>query len=100
MFNFAISRKESFYLGIGEKTPEAQFHALCHKQKTNPNVSPKNEKFGFANCGAPNRTRTCDTNGQKHCRDTALGAVVSLCVSSNKKGCLYLPPAATTFLIS
>ena len=50
MFNFAISRKESFYLGIGEKTPEAQFHALCHKQKTNPNVSPKNEKFGSGTC--------------------------------------------------
>ena len=37
---------------------------------------------------------------QKHCRVATLGAVAPLCVSSNKKACLLLPPAATSFLIS
>ena len=43
---------------------------------------------------APNRNHSCDTNGQKYCRLASLGAVAMLCVSSNKKGCLHLPPAA------
>ena len=60
-------------------------------------IKSEPERFTVIRLKQQNRKHSCDTIGQKHCRLASPGAVAMLCVSSNKKACLHLPPAATTY---